>query len=101
MTAAFAAELLGSGIRVNTIEPRAAVMSEGAEALVGGTLSSDLIESMEAMVEGTLVLCDCPADWTGGVHVSLDLLDTLGRTVMTLDGSRPYPGGQRPALARG
>jgi hypothetical protein len=30
------------------------------------------------------------------VHVSLDLLDTLGRTVMTLDGSRPYPGGQRP-----
>jgi hypothetical protein len=78
MTAAFAAELLGSGIRVNTIEPRAAVMSEGAEALVGGTLSSDLIESMEAMVEGALVLCDCPADWTGGVHVSPDLLDTLG-----------------------
>ena len=92
MTTAFAAELLGSGIRINTVEPRAAVMSEGAEALIGGTLSSDLIESMEAMVESVLVLCDCPADWTGGVHVSLDLLDTLGRTVMTLDGSRPYPG---------
>ena len=77
MTAAFAAELLGSGVRVNTVEPRAAVMSEGAEALIGGTISEDLIESMEAMVEGALVLCDCPPDWTGGVHVSLDLLDTL------------------------
>jgi NAD(P)-dependent dehydrogenase (short-subunit alcohol dehydrogenase family) len=97
MTVAFAAELLGTGVRVNTVEPRAAVMSEGAEALVGGTLSDDLVESMEAMVEGALVLCDCPADWTGGVHVSLDLLDALGRTVMTLDGSRAYPGGQRPA----
>lgn len=97
MTAAFAAELQGSGVRVNTIEPRAAVMSEGAEALIGGTLPEELIESMEAMVEGTLVLCDCPPDRTGGVHVSLDLLDAQGRTVMTLDGSRPYPGGQRPA----
>jgi NAD(P)-dependent dehydrogenase (short-subunit alcohol dehydrogenase family) len=97
LTAAFAAELLGTGVRVNTVEPRAAVMSEGAEALVGGTLSDELIESMEAMVEGTLALCDCPPEWTGGVHVSLDLLDQLGRTVMTLDGTRPYPGGQRPA----
>jgi citronellol/citronellal dehydrogenase len=96
MTVAFAAELLGTGVRVNTIEPRAAVMSEGAEALVGGTISDDLVESMEAMVEGALVLCDCPPDWTGGVHVSLDLLDALGGTVMTLDGSRPFPGGQRP-----
>jgi NAD(P)-dependent dehydrogenase (short-subunit alcohol dehydrogenase family) len=97
MTIAFAAELVGSGIRVNTVEPRAAVMSEGAEALVGGTLPDELIESMEAMVEGTLVLCDCPADWTGGVHVSLDLLAALGRSVMTLDGAQAYPGGQRPA----
>jgi NAD(P)-dependent dehydrogenase (short-subunit alcohol dehydrogenase family) len=97
MTTALAAELQGSGVRVNTVEPRAAVMSEGAEALIGGMLSDDLIESMEAMVEGALVLCDCPPDWSGGVHVSLDLLDTLGRSVMTLDGSRPYPGGQRPA----
>jgi NAD(P)-dependent dehydrogenase (short-subunit alcohol dehydrogenase family) len=96
LTVAFAAELLGTGVRVNTVEPRAAVMSEGAEALVGGTLSDELIESMEAMVEGALVLCDCPPDWTGGVHVSLDLLDQLGRTVMTLDGARPYAGGQRP-----
>lgn len=61
MTAAFAAELQGSGVRVNTIEPRAAVMSEGAEALIGGTLPEELIESMEAMVEGTLRALRLPA----------------------------------------
>ena len=41
------------------------------------------------------MLCDCPADCTGGVHVSLDLLDELGITVMTLDGIGAVPG--RPA----
>ncbi len=95
ITHAFAVELFGTGIRINTIEPRAAVMSEGAEALVGGMVGDESIESMEAMVEGTLVLCDCPVERTGGVHVSLDLLDDLGLTVMTIDGSAPYPGGQR------
>ncbi len=92
---ALGVELYGTGVRVNTVEPRAAVMSEGAEALVGGRIADDLIESMEAMVEGTLVLCDCPPERTGGIHVSLDLLDELGVTVMELDGSAPYPGGQR------
>jgi citronellol/citronellal dehydrogenase len=95
VTHAFAVELFGSGIRINTIEPRAAVMSEGAEALVGGMVGDESIESMEAMVEATLVLCDCPPARTGGLHVSLDLLDGLGVTVMTIDGSAPYPGGQR------
>jgi NAD(P)-dependent dehydrogenase (short-subunit alcohol dehydrogenase family) len=97
LSTAFAAELLGSGVRVNTIEPRAAVLSEGADALVGDLLRDEWIESMEAMVEATLLLCDCPAERTGGVHVSLDLLDAHGREVLTLDGSRPHPGGQRPA----
>ena len=92
VTHAFAVELDGTGVRVNTIEPRAAVMSEGAEALVGGMVGKESIESMEAMVEATLVLCDCPPERTGGVHVSLDLLDTLGITVMTLDGKSPYAG---------
>ena len=82
-------------IRVNTIEPRAAVMSEGAEALVGGLVTDDQIESMEAMVEAAIALCDCPLDRTGQIFSSLDLLDELARTVMTLDGSAPYPGGQR------
>jgi citronellol/citronellal dehydrogenase len=97
ITHAFAVELDGTGVRINTIEPRAAVMSEGAEALVGGMVGAEAIEAMEAMVEGTLVLCDCAPERTGAVHVSLDLLDELGITVMTLDGRAPYAGGQRVA----
>jgi citronellol/citronellal dehydrogenase len=94
-TNALAAELHASGIRVNTIEPRAAVMSEGADALIGGTIGDDLIESMEAMVESIIALCSCPLERSGRVLQSLDLLDELGRTVMNLDGRTPYPGGQR------
>jgi citronellol/citronellal dehydrogenase len=94
-TNAFAVELDDTGIRINTVEPRAAVMSEGAEALVGNIVKDDQIESMEAMVESIIALCECEPERTGRVHVSLDLLDELDRTVMTLDGSAPYPGGQR------
>lgn len=76
VTRALAAELLGTGIRVNTVEPRAGVLSEGASALV--TLRDDQVEPMDAMVGGVLALCDCPPELTGGVHVSLDLI--AGRT---------------------
>ena len=92
LTVAFAAELQGSGVRINTVEPRAVVRSEGSDALLGDSLPAEYYEPMEAMVEGVLALCDCPADWNGGVHVSLDLLAALGRTVMTLDGTQPYGG---------
>jgi citronellol/citronellal dehydrogenase len=87
ITHAFAVELHGTGVRVNTIEPRAAVMSEGAEALVGGMVGPEAIESMEAMVEGALVLCDCPPERNGGVYVSLDLVAELAIAVRNLDGS--------------
>jgi NAD(P)-dependent dehydrogenase (short-subunit alcohol dehydrogenase family) len=95
LTVAFAAELGGTGVRVNTVEPRAAVLSEGAEALVGEMLTDDQIESMEAMVEAVLLLCDCPPEWTGGIHTSLDLLDETGAVVMSLDGRGPHPEGRR------
>ena len=97
ITNALAVELYGTGVRVNTVEPRSAVMSEGAEALVGDIVKEDQIESMEAMVEGAIALCDCPPEHTGRVEVSLDVLDRLAITVMTLDGKAPYPGGQRVA----
>ncbi len=90
LTNGLAVELAGSGVRVNTIEPRAAVMSEGAEALVGDIVTDDLIESMEEMVEATVALCDCPPERSGEIVVSLDLIDELGLTVKTLDAS-PLP----------
>ncbi len=87
LTNALGGELAGTGIRVNTVEPRAAVRSEGAEAMVGGRLSPDQYESMEEMVEAILALCDCPEGLTGRTHVSLQLIDELGLTVHGLDGS--------------
>jgi citronellol/citronellal dehydrogenase len=96
LTNAVGMELHGTGVRVNTVEPEAAVLSEGADALVGGTLRDDQIESLEAMVEATLFLCDCGPDHTGRVEVSLDVIAREGLTVMALDGAGPYPGGIRP-----
>lgn len=90
ITNGLGAELHGTGIRVNTVEPRAAVLSEGAAKLVGGTLRPDQIESMEEMVEGVVALCDCPEDVTGRVTVSLDLIADWGLTVHGLDGA-PQP----------
>ena len=87
LTNGLAAELAGSGIRVNTVEPRAAVLTEGADALVGSTLRPDQIESLEEMVEGAVALCTCPADVTGQVLVSLDLIADWGLTVHELDGT--------------
>ena len=86
----------GTGVRVNTVEPRAAVLSPGADVLVGSRLRPDQIESLEAMVEAAISLCECGPDVTGRICSSLDLLDELGRTVMTLDATAPYPGGYRP-----
>jgi citronellol/citronellal dehydrogenase len=86
ITNGLASTLHGTGVRVNTVQPRAAVLSEGAAELVGDILRPDQIEPMEAMVEGTVFLCDCPADLTGRTTVSLDNIEQHGLTVMGLDG---------------
>lgn len=81
-----ASELWGTGVRVNAVRPRAAVLSEGAAALVGATLRADQVEAMEQMVEAVVALCDCPETTTGRSAVSLDLVDELGLKVRGLDG---------------
>ncbi|MCU0270945.1 MAG: SDR family NAD(P)-dependent oxidoreductase [Acidimicrobiales bacterium] len=87
VTNGLAVELDGTGVRVNTVEPRAAVLSEGAALLVGATLRPDQIEPLEAMVEAVVALCDCPPETTGRAAVSLDLLQEWGLTVHGLDGA--------------
>jgi NAD(P)-dependent dehydrogenase (short-subunit alcohol dehydrogenase family) len=87
VTNGLGAELHGTGIRANTVAPRAAVLTEGADALVGSSLSSDQIETLEEMVEAVVALCDCPADVTGRSFVSLDLLADWHLAVHHLDGS--------------
>ncbi len=90
LTNALAHELHGTGVRVNAVAPRAAVLTEGAAEVVGSTLREDQIESIEEMVESVVALCDCPPDHTGRVEVSLDLIARLGLEVRALDGS-PWP----------
>ena len=96
MTNAFSVETHKHSIRMNTVEPRAAVLSEGADIKVGDMLAPEQIESMEAMVEAAVFLCDCEPDFTGRVCSSLDLIEEQNLTVMTLGGDEPYPGGIRP-----
>ena len=87
LTNGLGAELYGTGIRVNTVEPRFGVLTEGADALVGDKLdTAAYMESMEQMVEAAVALCDCPEDVTGRVTVSLDLLEEWSLQVRGLDG---------------
>lgn len=88
LTSGLAAEFYGSGVRVNTIEPHVGVLTEGADALVGGMFdAASLMESMEEMVEATVALCDCSEDVTGRITVSLDLIKEWGLGVHALDGT--------------
>jgi NAD(P)-dependent dehydrogenase (short-subunit alcohol dehydrogenase family) len=87
LTLGLAAEVTGTGVRVNTVEPRAAVMSEGAVALVGDSVRADQIESIEEMVEAIVALADCPPDFTGRTCISLDLIAELGLALHALDGT--------------
>jgi NAD(P)-dependent dehydrogenase (short-subunit alcohol dehydrogenase family) len=85
ITAGLAGDLDGSGI-VNAVGPRVAVMSEGFAELIGDQLPAELFESIEDIVEAVVALRDCPADITGRVFSSLDLIDEWGLNVRGLDG---------------
>jgi citronellol/citronellal dehydrogenase len=84
ITNAIAMELWGTGIRVNAIRPRKAVLTEGAQIVAGDPLRA---EALEPMVEAIIALCECPEGETGRVLASLDLLESSRRPIMALDGS--------------
>jgi NAD(P)-dependent dehydrogenase (short-subunit alcohol dehydrogenase family) len=82
------AELYGSGIRINTVEPDKPVATEGAIAHLGDRLDPNNYVPAEILVEATLALATCPPELTGRVLIDAPLLHELGVTVMTLDGTR-------------
>jgi citronellol/citronellal dehydrogenase len=89
---ALAQELRGTGVRVNCVLPRSAVLTEGMAALFGSSLDPKHLEPLETMVEAVLLLCRCPEDMTAGTFRSLALLDATGTKVMSLDGKTPHSG---------
>jgi NAD(P)-dependent dehydrogenase (short-subunit alcohol dehydrogenase family) len=88
-TNAMAVELWGTGIRMNTLDPAKPVASEGAVEHLQGRIPADQFAPVEIMAEATVALCTCGPELTGQVTVDQPLLDQLGITVMTLDGTTP------------
>ena len=93
MTAGLASALFDDGVRVNSMAPVGAVMTEGAEALeVVPEAFRKEAESVEAMAEAALALCTAPPELTGRVTLCTPLLEELGRGVRTLDGRTQLAG---------
>ncbi|WP_430331707.1 SDR family NAD(P)-dependent oxidoreductase [Rhodococcus sp. ACT016] len=88
MTAGLAAELNGTGIRVNAVRPRSAVATAGAMTVASSMVGSQWFvpESLEEMVEAVTWLCDCAPPYTGNVEASLDILERERITARDLRG---------------
>jgi NAD(P)-dependent dehydrogenase (short-subunit alcohol dehydrogenase family) len=87
ITNGLAAEMYGTGVRVNAVQPRAAVMSDGLREMFAGKIAPSSLEPMEAMVDAVLALCDCPPEHTGRVDVSVDLLAELQTLTTPMEGT--------------
>jgi NAD(P)-dependent dehydrogenase (short-subunit alcohol dehydrogenase family) len=81
ITSGLAGAVQGTGIRVNAVGPRVAVMSDGFADLLGDVLEPGDFESRDEIVEAVLALCDCPEEVTGRVAVSLELIAEWGLAV--------------------
>ena len=78
-TVGLAAELHAFDIVANTIAPVTGVLTEGAEALIGGVVDTSHFEPVEHLAEAVAYLASCsPAECTGQVLLSGPLLRRLG-----------------------
>lgn len=99
-----AAELLGSGVQVNSLMPYRIVNTEGAAAVVEQmrVTHPDWIEPVEVMAEAAYRLIT--GTHSGDVAVSRDLLTRQPGRLMALDGVTPFRRtrfrAERPALVR-
>ena len=94
VTTGLAAALYEDNIRVNSMAPVAAVMTEGAVALgVVPEATAREAESLEAMAEASLALCATrDRDLTGRITYCTPILAELGCRVHTLDGKETLEG---------
>jgi NAD(P)-dependent dehydrogenase (short-subunit alcohol dehydrogenase family) len=101
LTLIAAAETEGQGIAVNALTPQAAIstpviMASGAvEALAGDGDASWMFEPVDTMAEAALALCSGdPAELTGRIAYSLQLLVELDRPVHDVTGAALVDGCQ-------
>ena len=90
LSSGLAAETFGDNITVNSLSPVGAVMTPGAEA--HGIVPEEYranAEPVEAMAEAALALCiTTDRRLTGRILHSVPILEELGRSVHTLDGTQ-------------
>ena len=75
LTTGLAAELEGTGVRVNGLGTSGLVMTPGVAQVSPHTPDDVPVEPDDAMPEAALVLCHGPASMTGRLAYSMDVLD--------------------------
>jgi citronellol/citronellal dehydrogenase len=75
MTTGFAAELEGTGVRVNALGTSGLVMTPGVAQVSPHTPDNVPVEPDDAMPEAALLLCHGPSSMTGRLAYSMDVLD--------------------------
>jgi NAD(P)-dependent dehydrogenase (short-subunit alcohol dehydrogenase family) len=98
LTVTAASECEGDGIAVNALSPQAAIATPSLVA--AGWIDETMFEPLETMAEAALVLCsENPAELTGRIAYSLQLLLELGRPVYDLEGVNLIEGWQPSDLS--